>query len=94
MFRKELLELLRARPMTVTEIARLAEQPIARVRDDLQHLERTLRRAGGRLEIEPARCRSCGFVFSADKLTRPGHCPRCRGSWISEPVIGVRQTSD
>lgn len=45
--------------------------------------------AGYEVVVEPAKCKSCGFVFDEDKLTRPGKCPACRESRIVEPLIRV-----
>jgi hypothetical protein len=53
------------------------------------HLERSLRRAGAGLIVEPAHCRSCGFRFGPEKLRKPGRCPACRGTWIAEARISV-----
>jgi hypothetical protein len=39
--------------------------------------------------IEPARCRSCGFTFGEDKLSKPGKCPECRSTWLYEAQIHV-----
>ncbi len=58
----------------------------------LQHLRRSLRRAGHRLRMEPARCLGCGFVFrDRQRLTRPGRCPRCRRTRISHPRFSLRE---
>ena len=50
---------------------------------------RSARAAGHRIIIEPARCRSCGFVFSEDKLIKPGKCPACRGTRLFEAQIWI-----
>jgi hypothetical protein len=89
-FRKDLIPLLRDNPMSVAEIARQVELPIRRVRDDLEHLARSLKHTDVRLVVTPARCRKCGFEFSPDKLARPGKCPRCKGTWISDPLVETR----
>jgi len=41
--------------------------------------------------VEPARCRKRGFRFHSEKLHKPGKCPRCKGTWISEPLIAVEE---
>jgi len=90
MYRRDLLPLLRDEPLTVHEIAREMECPVTEVIDALRHLQKSLRHRPERLEVEPARCRKCGFTFSSDKLSKPGKCPRCRSKWIREPRIGIR----
>lgn len=89
-YRRDLLALLEREPMSVNEIARLMEVPPADVQDDLQHLLKSLRHTGQRIEVQPAHCRKCGFRFKEDKLRKPGRCPICKGSWISEPKIAVK----
>ena len=89
MYRRELAELLRDRPLSVNALARELGVPIQELLDDLRHLAKSLHHTGGRLAVEPARCRKCGFTFPADKLHKPGKCPRCRGTWIREPRVCV-----
>jgi predicted Zn-ribbon and HTH transcriptional regulator len=52
----------------------------------LEHLQRSLKAAGERLEIEPAKCLACGFVFKdRSRLTTPSRCPRCKDEGITPP---------
>jgi len=39
--------------------------------------------------VIPARCRSCGFTFDEDKLSKPGKCPECRGTRLYEAQIFI-----
>jgi predicted Zn-ribbon and HTH transcriptional regulator len=89
MFRKALLEMLLHKPMSVTELARLLQESPAQIEHDLQHLLRSLKRSRYHAAIVAARCRKCDFVFHRSKLRKPGKCPRCHGTWIEEPRIGV-----
>ena len=59
------------------------------VEDDLRHAIRSARTAGHRVAILPARCRTCGFTFGEDKLSKPSKCPACRGTRLYEAQIGV-----
>ena len=90
MFRKALLDLLTVHPRSVSSIARELGLERGDVEDDLRHAIRSARAQGRTIVIEPARCRSCGFVFGEDKLSKPGKCPQCRGSRIFEAQIGLR----
>jgi predicted Zn-ribbon and HTH transcriptional regulator len=87
--RKQLLEVLSREPRSVSRLA--AELGLSRsdVEDALRHMIRSARAAGHRIVVIPAKCRSCGFIFDEDKLTKPGKCPACRQSRIFEPQIGV-----
>ena len=92
MHRKDLLNILTAQPRSVSSVAR--ELGLARgdVEDDLRHLIRSARAAGHRVIVEPARCRKCGFTFAEDKLSKPGKCPACRGTWLYEPQISIERS--
>jgi transcriptional regulator len=90
MFRKALADFLLDAPMTVAELARLAQVPMKDVVADLRHLEKSLRHGARRLVVHPALCRKCGFAFGPEKLARPAKCPECRGTWISDPRVEVR----
>jgi len=89
MFRKELQKILTAQPRSVSSIARELGLKRGDVEEDLRHLIRSARAAGHRVTIEPARCRSCGFTFDDDKLSKPGKCPQCRGTWLYEAQISI-----
>jgi predicted Zn-ribbon and HTH transcriptional regulator len=87
--RKHLIEVLSAEPRSVSRLARELRLPRADVEDALRHMLRSARAAGHRIVVVPARCRSCGFTFDEDKLTKPGKCPSCRESRIFEPQISL-----
>ena len=91
MFRKELIPLLHDHPMGLEEIARLMELPKKDVEDDLRHLIKSLKHSEYQLIITPAECRKCKFIFSMEKLHKPGKCPKCHGTWIKEPVFRINQ---
>jgi predicted Zn-ribbon and HTH transcriptional regulator len=84
-----LLELVSAQPRTASSLARELGLDRRDMEDDLRHLIRTARALGHEVVVEPARCKSCGFVFEEDRLTKPGRCPACRESRIYEPLIRV-----
>jgi predicted Zn-ribbon and HTH transcriptional regulator len=58
---------------------------------DLQHLFRSLRKDPLGPVITPAHCRKCGFRFEEHKLHKPGKCPCCKATWISEPLISLEE---
>src|SRR2546425_2933508 len=70
-FRKDLLALLSAEPRSVSSIARALGLRRGDVEDDLRHALRSARAAGHEIVIVPARCRSCGFTFDEEKLSKP-----------------------
>lgn len=76
-------------PMTVNEIARFVEQTSKDTAEDLEHFLLSLKHSDFRAAIEPAECRKCGFVFGTDKLRKPSKCPKCKGTWLTEPRISL-----
>ena len=87
--RRQLRDVLSTTPRTVSSLAREMGLRRAEVEEDLRHAIRSARAAGERVDVEPARCKACGFVFDPEKLTKPGKCPECRGTRIFEPLISI-----
>jgi hypothetical protein len=85
--RKQLLELLLDHSWRLSELAREFDTSVRTINEDLRHLSKSLKRLPYGMEVEPATCRKCGFVFAATKLTKPSKCPQCRNTWIVEPVV-------
>lgn len=93
MFRKDLIPLLHHHPLRPSEVARLCDVPLKEIADALKHLRKTLKKSDYRLEVTPAQCRKCDFVFSTDKLLKPSKCPHCRSTWLDEPVLCITEAS-
>jgi len=88
--RAAIREALAGPPLTVREISARVGQREKEVLGHLEHLERSVRRDGERLEIEPARCLACGFAFrQRARFTTPGSCPECRSERISAPAFRI-----
>ena len=90
-FRKQLLDVLASEPRTASSLARELGIDRREIEDDLRHLVRSARAAGHKVIVEPARCKSCGFVFGEEKLSKPGKCPQCRGTWLFEPLLRIER---
>lgn len=88
-FRRHLLDYLSNEPRSVSWLARELGMSRGDVDDDLRHALRSAAAAGHHIEVIPARCKSCAFVFSADKLSKPGRCPACKGTRLFEPLIRI-----
>jgi predicted Zn-ribbon and HTH transcriptional regulator len=91
-FRKTLIDVLAAQPRSVSSIARELGLKRGDVEDDLRHAIRSARASGRRVMIEPARCKSCGFIFGEEKLSKPSRCPNCRGERLFEAQIRIENT--
>jgi predicted Zn-ribbon and HTH transcriptional regulator len=57
--------------------------------EDLRHVKLSVRPAGQRLVVTPARCEACDFVFKSTALHPPGRCPSCRERRIAGPWFRV-----
>jgi transcriptional regulator len=91
MFRRALIDVLSHEPRSVSSIAREMGLRRSDLEEDLRHALRSARAAGHHVDVVPARCKACGFVFGADKLVKPGRCPACKGTRLYEPLIGIRK---
>lgn len=76
-------------PRTASSVARELGLRRGDIEEDLRHAIRSARAAGDRIAIEPARCKTCGFLFDAERVSKPGKCPECRGTRIFEPLISI-----
>jgi len=92
-FRRQLIDLLSDDFRSASSLARELGLTRGDIEDDLRHALRSARASGHDLEIVPARCKSCGFVFGEDKLLKPGRCPACKGSRLLEPMIRIRRSA-
>ena len=62
------------------------------VEDGLRHALRSARAAGHRVEVIPARCKQCDFVFGEEKLSKPSRCPACKATRLYEPMIRIAKS--
>ncbi len=77
--------------LTAKELSARVGIPEKDVAGHLEHLEKSLRAGGAQLDVIPAECLSCGFIFRDRKrLTRPGSCPECRSTRIDPPAFRVK----
>jgi hypothetical protein len=91
--RRQLREVLQE-PRTVSSLARELGLRRQDMEEDLRHAIRSARAAGDDVRVEPARCKGCGFVFDAGRLTKPSKCPECRGTRIFEPLVSIVRPPD
>jgi predicted Zn-ribbon and HTH transcriptional regulator len=90
-FRRDLIELLSQEPRSASSLARDLGLRRGDLESELQHAVRSARAAGRHVEVIPARCKDCGFLFGEDRLIKPGRCPACKGSRLFEPMIRVAE---
>ncbi len=87
--RRQLQDLLSTQPRSVSGLARAFGIGRGDMEDQLWHAIRSARASGHRVLVVPARCKSCGFVFPEDRLSKPTRCPACKGSRLFEPQVGL-----
>lgn len=88
--RQALLEALRGGPITARELSARVGISEREVASHLEHIERSLKHGAERLGTQPPECLSCGFVFrQRERLTRPGACPKCRGTHLEAPRFWI-----
>lgn len=89
--RHSVIDLIRDQPLSAKEISFQAHITEKEVYSHLEHIRLSIHVSGGFLEVTPAECRACGFVFAKrDRLTPPGKCPLCRHETILEPLFSIR----
>lgn len=90
--RQRIAALLRESEWGFDELRRELELPVHVLAEDLAHIERSVRAAGERLRVEPARCPQCGFVLrprTGRTLHPPSRCPCCRNERLTGPFLGI-----
>jgi predicted Zn-ribbon and HTH transcriptional regulator len=88
--RQQIIDLLSEEEMNAIEVSqelRIAEKEVYA---HLPHIARSVVTQGKKLLIQPSRCLKCGYVFEERKrFTRPGHCPRCKATYIQRPAYRI-----
>lgn len=75
---------------TARELGAAAKLREREVTDHLEHLEKSLRARGERIEIDPAECLACGYVFEdRTRFTTPSVCPTCKSARVQPPSFRV-----
>ena len=91
--RRQLIDLLSHEPRSASSIARQLGMTRGDVEEDLHHALRSARAAGHQVEVIPARCKQCDFVFGEEKLSKPSRCPACKATRLYEPMIRIAKSS-
>lgn len=92
-FRRHLIDLISREFRSISSLARELGTTKGGLEEDLQHAVWSARTQGHDVRVVPARCKSCGFLFGEERLSKPGRCPACRGTRLYEPMIGLEGAS-
>ncbi|HAA04868.1 MAG TPA: transcriptional regulator [Syntrophobacteraceae bacterium] len=88
--RREIVTLLQGQEMGARELSQALGISEKEVYGHLNHIARSVNAHGGKLKVQPSRCRQCGFVFTdRQRLTRPGRCPRCKEGHLEAPRFRI-----
>jgi len=91
--RQKIIDLLTDGEMDARELSREVGIKEKDVYEHLAHIGRSLAAQGSGLAVRPSECLDCGYVFKdRRRLTRPGRCPRCRKSHLSNPSFQITHT--
>jgi predicted Zn-ribbon and HTH transcriptional regulator len=91
--RQQIIALLEDHEIGFDELREDLGIPVHVLKEDLSHVERSVRSSGKRLRIEPPRCMECGFVFTGrgkKHFHAPSRCPECRSEGITQPRFRVK----
>ena len=89
--RQTIISLLQGQDLSAREISQIVGIREKEVYDHLTHIARSAA-VKGKLIVQPASCRHCGFIFKKrDRLTAPGKCFLCRSEAISPPRFAIRE---
>lgn len=86
--RQQLIDCLRDGPVSIGMLSGEIGLSENQLQNHLESLQRQVR-----LVMIPARCAKCGFEFKSRRRTRkPGKCPKCRSTYIQEPLYSLAST--
>jgi len=88
--RQQIISLLRLHEMDAMELSQALGIAEKQVYVHLEHIARSLAAKAQKIAIRPSRCLACGYVFEKrTRFTRPGRCPRCKKSHLTNPVFAI-----
>jgi len=93
--RHDIMHALDGRTLSALDISAEARVRERDIYDHLEHIRKSLPEQNRRLEVTPAECLGCGFVFKKrERLKTPGRCPVCHGEHIQEPLYSIIEMHD
>ncbi|HEX2964735.1 MAG TPA: hypothetical protein VHO84_03070 [Syntrophorhabdaceae bacterium] len=75
----------------ISQLMRITEQDVC---SHLEHIRKTLNKNNRHLDVSPAQCEKCGFIFKKrDRISKPGKCPLCHSSLIHAPRFHIEKSN-
>ena len=83
--REKIVELLtKNEDMTLQELADLTQSAVKTIANDLDSVRKTIKSENKRIEVNPAKCLGCNYIFSGrNRISDPSKCPECHSERIS-----------
>jgi predicted Zn-ribbon and HTH transcriptional regulator len=89
--RRQIISTLKSGLVSAKDISSEVRIPEKEVYEHLEHIRKTMNKRDRQLDVAPAECVKCGFVFSKrERLKKPGKCPVCKGELIREPLFSLK----
>lgn len=89
--REMILQALAGEPLSARALSQRVGLSEREVTSHLRHLQKSLKNSARRLSLTPPRCLDCSFAFQKrERLTRPGRCPVCRSTHLSDPLFSLQ----
>ena len=88
--RKQLIACLNENEASGRDLSKMIGISEKEVYEHLPHVSRTVNAKGKRLDITPAECFACGYVFKHRKrFSPPSRCPQCKDEHIQDPLYRI-----
>ena len=88
--RQRIITLLTEVEMSARDLSQAVGIREKEVVQHLVHVEKTVASQKKNLVIRPFQCLDCEYMFKERKrYTRPGRCPRCKGTHVETPTFRV-----
>ena len=81
--REQMIKMLEEHSMSIKEIADVLNLPVKTVTQDLDSVRKTIRSESKQIEVQPAKCKACNYIFiGRTRISDPHKCPKCHSERI------------
>lgn len=89
--REQIVELLsKNEKMTLQELADFTKASVKTIAMDLDSVRKTIKYDNKRIEVNPASCIGCGYVFlGRGRVSDPHKCPECHSERINKQKFRI-----
>ena len=82
--REHIIELLEEKEMSLKELGDVLNVPVKTIAQDIESVRKTIRSEGKKIEVQPAVCKACEYIFHGrTRVSDPHKCPKCHSERIS-----------